>query len=238
MSGGESKIQTPLRLQFTVGTLLYSVSLSEDGSRIVSGSGDKTVRVWDAVSGECVLGPLEGHTSGVRSVSFSGDKIVSGSWDKTVRVWELNPNGKYECKHILQGHTREVSSVSFCGDGSRIVSGSYDNTVRVWEPWRPDLIALLIEISDITSVRDQAKGKTYKTLQVVNFNQYDDALLSYKDTLLNLKHIKKEEGTLTGITVLGKKYVRVLNAVVENKEKEEVPVKPAAKRAKTLKLRF
>ena len=58
-----------------------SVSFSGDGSRIVSGSGDKTVRVWDAVSGECVLGPLEGHTDGVSSVSFSGDgsRIVSGS---------------------------------------------------------------------------------------------------------------------------------------------------------------
>ena len=38
------------------------VSISADGRRVVSGSHDKTVRVWDAVSGECVLGPLEGHT--------------------------------------------------------------------------------------------------------------------------------------------------------------------------------
>ena len=38
------------------------VSFSPDGSRIVSGSDDSSVRVWDASSGECVLGPLEGHT--------------------------------------------------------------------------------------------------------------------------------------------------------------------------------
>ena len=44
---------------------MRSVSFSGDGSRIVSGSDDKTVRVWDAVSGECVLGPLEGHTNWV-----------------------------------------------------------------------------------------------------------------------------------------------------------------------------
>ena len=62
----------------------WSVSFSPDGSRIVSGSDDKSVRVWDASSGECVLGPLEGHTSGVSSVSFSpdGSRIVSGSDDK------------------------------------------------------------------------------------------------------------------------------------------------------------
>ena len=52
---------------------MNSVSFSPDGSRIVSGSDDKSVRVWDASSGECVLGPLEGHTSGVTiGVVFSG----------------------------------------------------------------------------------------------------------------------------------------------------------------------
>ena len=67
------------------------VSFSADGRRVVSGSrSDKTVRVWDAVSGECVLGPLEGHTDLVTSVSFSADgrRVVSGSWDNTVRVWD------------------------------------------------------------------------------------------------------------------------------------------------------
>ena len=60
-----------------------SVSFSGDGKLIVSGSRDGTVRVWNAVSGECVLGPLEGHTGVVKSVSFSGDGklIVSGSDD-------------------------------------------------------------------------------------------------------------------------------------------------------------
>ena len=59
-----------------------SVSISADGRRVVSGSDDNTVRVWDAVSGECVLGPLEGHTGEVvTSVSFSADgrRVVSGS---------------------------------------------------------------------------------------------------------------------------------------------------------------
>eukprot|EP00946_MAST-07B_sp_MAST-7B-sp1_P002175 g2175.t1 len=82
-------------------SMVTSVSFSVDGSRIVSGSDDKTVRVWDAVSGECVLGPLEGHTSWVRPVSFCGDgsRIVSGSGDETVRVWDAVSG---ECVHVVE----------------------------------------------------------------------------------------------------------------------------------------
>ena len=55
----------------------------------VSGSEDKTVRVWDAMSGE-ELKSLAGHLDWVRSVAFSpnGSRIVSGSSDDTVRVWD------------------------------------------------------------------------------------------------------------------------------------------------------
>eukprot|EP01050_Picozoa_sp_SAG11_P059496 SAG11_NODE_38579_length_251_cov_2.072368_1_plen_65_part_01 len=56
-----------------------SVEFSPDGQKIVSGSHDKTVRVWSAVTGECEQ-TLEGHTNWVTSVQFSpdGQKIVSG----------------------------------------------------------------------------------------------------------------------------------------------------------------
>jgi WD40 repeat protein len=65
-----------------------SVAFSSDGSRIVSGSVDKSVRVWDALTGE-EKHVLNGHTDSVNSVACSSDgsRIVSGSDDNSVRVW-------------------------------------------------------------------------------------------------------------------------------------------------------
>jgi hypothetical protein len=66
-------------------------TISPDGTRIVSGSDDKTVQIWDTVTGK-QLAVLEGHTTWVQSVAFSPDgaHIVSGSSDETIRVWDVH----------------------------------------------------------------------------------------------------------------------------------------------------
>ncbi|HEY9621592.1 MAG TPA: AAA-like domain-containing protein [Crinalium sp.] len=67
---------------------VYSVAFSPDGQRIVSGSGDNTVRLWN-LDGTPIGQPVQGHTASVYSVAFSpdGQRIVSGSGDNTVRLW-------------------------------------------------------------------------------------------------------------------------------------------------------
>jgi len=108
-----------------------SVSITPDGRRAISGSSDKTLRLWDLDCGEC-LRTLKGHTDTVESVSITPDgrRAVSGSLDKALRVWDLD-NG--ECLRTLKGHKSSVSSVSITPDGRRAISGSWDNTLRVWD---------------------------------------------------------------------------------------------------------
>jgi len=85
------------------GTGNSSVAFSPDGVRIVSGSYDKSVRVWDASTG-AELKLLNGHTRAVNSVAFSpdGTRIVSGSDDKSVRVWDASTGAELK---VLNGHT-------------------------------------------------------------------------------------------------------------------------------------
>ena len=70
---------------------MNSVVFSPDGSHVVSGSGDNTVRIWNAATGESEA-ELKGHSSWVNSVVFSpdGSRVVSGSDDNTVRIWNIS----------------------------------------------------------------------------------------------------------------------------------------------------
>jgi len=65
------------------------ISYSPNGCYIATGSGDRTIRIWDAETGSAVGNPLEGHTDWVSSVVYSPDgwHIISGSFDKTIRIW-------------------------------------------------------------------------------------------------------------------------------------------------------
>jgi hypothetical protein len=87
-----------------------SVAFSPDGARLVSGSWDKTLRLWDAKTGQPIGEPWRGHEDEVRSVAFSpdGTRLVSGSFDKTLRLWPASKTWADElCKKIAHNMSRK-----------------------------------------------------------------------------------------------------------------------------------
>jgi tetratricopeptide (TPR) repeat protein len=108
-----------------------TVAFSPDGRAAVSGSLDKTLKLWDLATGKEIR-TLRGHPDYVNSVaiSFDGRTALSGSWDKTLKLWDL-ASGK-EIR-TLQGHTGPVTSVAISPDGRTVLSGSEDKTVRIWD---------------------------------------------------------------------------------------------------------
>ncbi len=113
-----------------------SVAFSPNGSLVLSGSEENTLRLWDATTGE-PLKTLRGHGNAIRSAVFSPDGrwVLSGSQDERVRLWDIE--GYQEVRvlraTVLAGHDDAVLSARFSADGKQIVTASRDRTASLWD---------------------------------------------------------------------------------------------------------
>jgi glucose repression regulatory protein TUP1 len=113
---------------------IYSLDFSRNGKHIASGSGDRTVRVWDLGTEREVLNLI--IEDGVTTVAMSpgGEYVAAGSLDKSVRVWDTRNGLLVErLDGAIEGHKDSVYSVAFAPDGRSLVSGSLDKTIKMWE---------------------------------------------------------------------------------------------------------
>ncbi len=133
---------------------VWSVAVSADGRRAVSGSWDHAVKVWDLESG-VALHSLRGHSATVWSVAMSADgqRAISGS----VKVWDLE---RGTAVHSLKGHSDSVWSVAMSADGQRAVSGSVSGAIKVWDlESGAELHSLKGHSSSVNSVAVSADGR-------------------------------------------------------------------------------
>jgi len=96
---------------------------------LASASDDKTVRLWDMVTGDALV-EYRGHDSFVFCVDQYRHMIVSGSFDETVKLWDIRSG---DCVSTLPAHSDPVTSVSFNRDGTVVCTGSHDGLIRLWD---------------------------------------------------------------------------------------------------------
>eukprot|EP00057_Strongylocentrotus_purpuratus_P020229 XP_011674703.1 PREDICTED: F-box/WD repeat-containing protein 7 [Strongylocentrotus purpuratus] len=106
-----------------------------DDTRIVSGSSDKTIKVWNIrTNSPWSVQTLVGHSGTVRCLHLEGNRLVSGSTDTTIKVWDLSMQGSWSsiaCRVTMTGHHDMVRCIQV--DDDKVVSGSYDRTLKVWD---------------------------------------------------------------------------------------------------------
>ena len=110
---------------------VWAVAFSPDGKTVLTGSDDKTARLWDAATGQPIGQPMV-HQDWVNAVAFSpdGKAVLTGSSDKTARLWDAadgRPLGQ------PMAHQDAVRAVAFSPDGKTVLTGSCDKTARLWD---------------------------------------------------------------------------------------------------------
>ncbi|MBL1173668.1 protein kinase domain-containing protein [Pantanalinema sp. GBBB05] len=164
------------------------LALSPDGETLISGSADKTIKLWDLATGQ-ELQTLTGHTSFVNALAVSpdGSTLVSGSADRTIRVWDL-ATGKQ--LRVLMGHTSFINALAITADGETLVSASADRTIKLWNLATGQLIRTLVGHTSFVNTlaissddRILASGSADKTIKLWNLTtgQLQQTLMGHDD---------------------------------------------------------
>ncbi|BAQ64936.1 DnaJ domain-containing protein [Geminocystis sp. NIES-3709] len=113
---------------------INSISIASNGQIFVTGSNDKTIKIWKLNNGELVS-ILPDQKEAIYSVVISPDShyLATAGKDKNIKIWNLSQQVLYATLDgWFSGHQDEILSLSFTPDSQYLVSGSKDKTVRMW----------------------------------------------------------------------------------------------------------
>jgi WD40 repeat protein len=113
------------------GDWVRCLSFTPDGTKLVSGSFDKTIKLWQLDTG-AVIHTLAEHPKGIFALAVSPDGrlLASGSWDETIKLWDLASG---TLLHNLVKHTASVRSLAISPDSRTLIGGSFDRTIVSWQ---------------------------------------------------------------------------------------------------------
>lgn len=199
-------------------------------SRLATGSGDKTARIWDCDTGT-PLHTLKGHTGWVLAVAWSPDDgmLATGSMDNTVRLWD--PVKGTPLGGALKGHTKWITSISWEPYHSRdpgrprLASASRDYTIRIWDAVsRHTDMALTGHKGNVSCVKWGGAGQIYSA-------SHDRTVKIWDATKGTLIHTLTAHAHWVNHLALSTDYA-LRTGFYDHKGKKEVPDTVDAKRRK------
>ncbi len=182
-----------------------SVAFSSDGKYIISGSSDKSVKLWSVEERKLVYS-FEGHSDSITSVAFSNDGkfIVSGSGsiklnDNSVKLWSVDEK---KVAYSFEGHNDWIYSVAFSNNGKFIVSAANDDSIKLWSvDERRILDRFESQSKNIDSVSFSNNGKYI----VLIFNDESIRLWSIKNR--RFAYSLEENNSWINSVVFNRKYI-------------------------------
>jgi WD40 repeat protein len=137
---------------------VLSVALGADGRQAISASHDKTLKVWNVMTGRGLC-TLKGHSDWVRKVALSADGrlAVSISLDEPPKVWDVVKGRELR---TLVGHSDFVNGVALSADGHLAITTSDDRVLRVWDVPAGQIILTLATSKPLGCCAITPNGKT------------------------------------------------------------------------------
>ncbi|MDB9449523.1 WD40 repeat domain-containing protein [Dolichospermum circinale] len=136
----------PSRLKFTLkghSDSVKAIAVTPDGKTVISGSYDKTIKIWDVETGtEKFTLTAHKYSMSVDAIAVTpdGKTLISvlrhytidafDASDNTIKIWDLGTGTE---KFTLEGHSSSVKAIVVTPDGKTVISGSDDNTIKIWD---------------------------------------------------------------------------------------------------------
>jgi WD40 repeat protein len=122
-----------LMLRFSPHGAVADVDVSPDGRLLVTGSWDRSAKIWDVTSGAALRKLDNVHDGYVNSVQFSpdGGLVLTASDDGTARLWDV-ASGK-SVEPVFRGHDGRIRQARFSSDGAQVLTCGNDKTARIWD---------------------------------------------------------------------------------------------------------
>ena len=117
--------------------LIFGLEFSPDGKTLASCSFDRTIRLWEAETGDLVR-VISGHLGPVTAVTFSrdGSTLVSAAWDGVLRLWDARTGSLRRVLIVPEAPVSalgaRVAAIAISPDGTQLATASDDNTIRLW----------------------------------------------------------------------------------------------------------
>jgi WD40 repeat protein len=111
--------------------------LQFDEHKIISGSRDNTMKIWDMQTNRCI-NTLRYHSGSVLCLQYNTKYLISGSSDCIIAVWDINT---LERLRLLTGHMMPVLDVRLTN--RYVISSSKDSTIKIWDIETGELIRTL-----------------------------------------------------------------------------------------------
>ena len=120
-----------LSRQFGHNKVITSLVINPDAKFVITGSDDKTIRIWDLNSGKALsIIPSEFDGKIILTVSQDGNYIISNAVENKIDIIDLKTG-----KVIRQfsGHKTSIEALKFTNDGNRLISVSHDKEIKIWD---------------------------------------------------------------------------------------------------------